>query len=268
MEKWQRLHSLRMREIMHLLLTDNIGCSRFRTSIVVCQMRKFSNYLVVAFHNATEEVVGATFVSINVNQKPVNRDLLTQMKAILGLLDTDIDKACIDLIHDLDQAENSPLRDRILRYPKEKNKWVKTNQLLPVTKGLILPGGCLYEKSQAERKRILIVYLEAIADTFPNAWADQKRETYSLIQPSSLQITFSLLPDVMQRCDFYENFSYNIETFKRQLEPLVDIALLSGWKKSAVEVALSTKPKREMFLGQLKEALKVRPPTKNNEQVA
>jgi len=57
---------------------------------------------VVRFHNATEEVMGATFVSINVNQKPVNRDLLTQMKAILGLLDTDIDKACIDLIHDLD----------------------------------------------------------------------------------------------------------------------------------------------------------------------
>ena len=60
---------------------------------------------VVCFHNATEEVMGATFVSINVNQKPVNRDLLTQMKAILGLLDTDIDKACIDLIHDLADAQ-------------------------------------------------------------------------------------------------------------------------------------------------------------------
>ncbi len=46
---------------------------------------------VVAFHNASEEVVGATFVSININQKPVNRDLLTQMKAILGLLDSDHD---------------------------------------------------------------------------------------------------------------------------------------------------------------------------------
>jgi len=31
---------------------------------------------VVCFHNATKEVMGATFVSINVNQKPVNRDLL------------------------------------------------------------------------------------------------------------------------------------------------------------------------------------------------
>ena len=39
---------------------------------------------VVAFHNATDEVVGATFVSINTYQKPVNRDLLTQMKLILG----------------------------------------------------------------------------------------------------------------------------------------------------------------------------------------
>ena len=64
--------------------------------------------------------MGATFVSINVNQKPVNRDLLTQMKAILGLLDTDIDKACIDLIHDLDEDATSPLKNRILRYPERK----------------------------------------------------------------------------------------------------------------------------------------------------
>ena len=106
---------------------------------------------VVCFHNATEEVMGATFVSINVNQKPVNRDLLTQMKAILGLLDTDIDKACIDLIHDLDEDQTSPLRSRILRYPKEKDKWIKTNQLLPVVKGLLLPGGVLHEKNHAER---------------------------------------------------------------------------------------------------------------------
>lgn len=56
---------------------------------------------IVAFHDASEEVVGATFVSININQKPVNRDLLTQMKAILGLLDSDVDRAGIDLIHAL-----------------------------------------------------------------------------------------------------------------------------------------------------------------------
>src|SRR6266704_5282789 len=66
---------------------------------------------VVCFQNATEEVMGATFVSINVNQKPVNKDLLIQMKAILGLLDADIDKACVDLIHDLDEAPDSPLKD-------------------------------------------------------------------------------------------------------------------------------------------------------------
>jgi len=95
---------------------------------------------VVALHNATEELVGETFVQINVNQKPVNRDLLIQMKAILGLLDTDIEKACVDLIHDLDEAPDSPLKDRILRFPKEKNKWVKVGQLLPIVKGLLLPG--------------------------------------------------------------------------------------------------------------------------------
>jgi hypothetical protein len=121
----------------------------------------------------------------------------------------------------------------------------------------------LHDKSHAERKRILIAYLKAFADIFPEAWADEKRIAYALLQPSSLQITFGLLPEVMQRCDFYEGFSYTYETFKRQLEPLVEIALLNQWKKSSVEDALSTKPRSEMFLGQLRAALKVKPPSPN-----
>src|SRR5262249_10847041 len=127
---------------------------------------------VVALHNATEDVVGQTFVSINVNQKPVNKDLLTQMKAILGLLDTDIEKTAVELIHALDEDKQSPLHDRILRYPKERNKWIKVNQLQPVIIGFLVPGGCLYGKNNAERKRILIAYLEGIRASFPDAWAD------------------------------------------------------------------------------------------------
>jgi hypothetical protein len=207
-------------------------------------------------------VVGETFVSINVNQKPVNRNLLTQMKAILGLLDTDIDKASVDLINALDKEENSPLKDRILRFPNEKNKWITTNQLLPVIKGLLLPGGCLHDKTHAERKRIIISYLEAIAASFPDAWKDRnsKKKGYSLLQTSGLQITLSLLPDVMQRCDFHEGFTYTLDTFKHQIEPLVDAAILGNWSKTIIEDSISTKPKRDMFLGQLKAALKIRAP--------
>jgi DGQHR domain-containing protein len=215
---------------------------------------------VVAFHNVCAEVVGAIFVSINSNQKPVNKDLMTQMKLILGLLDNDIDKACIELIHSLDDDINSPLKDRILRLPKEKNKWIKTNQLLPVVKGLLLPGGCLDERKPSERKRILIVYLQAISKMFPEAWNDEKCKDYALLKPSSLQIIFGLLEDVMERCNFNEGFSYTLETFTRQLEPLAEIALLNNWKKSSVDEALSTNPKREMFFGQLKKALRIKPP--------
>lgn len=215
---------------------------------------------VVAFHNACAEVVGAIFVSINSNQKPVNKDLMTQMKLILGLLDNDIDKACIELIHSLDEDPNSPLKNRILRLPKETNKWIKTNQLLPVFKGLLLPGGCLDDKKTFERKRILIVYLQAISKIFPDAWNDEKCKEYALLKPSSLQITFGLLEYVMQRCDFKENSSYTFETFTRQLEPLTEITLLNNWKKSSVDEALSTQPKRGMFFGQLKAALKIKPP--------
>jgi DGQHR domain-containing protein len=216
---------------------------------------------VVAFYDAREETVGATFVSININQKPVNRDLLTQMKAILGLLDTDYERSALDLIHALDDDVESPLKNRILRYPKEKNKWIKTNQLLPVVKGLLMPGGCLHTKTFADRRRIVITYLRAFAESFNEAWKDDKRDEYALLQPSSLQITFWLLPDVMQRCDFHERFSYNQDAFRRQLEPLTQVALLNKWKKSTVDEMLATRPKREVFLGQLREALKVKPPS-------
>lgn len=216
---------------------------------------------VVALHNASEELVGETFVQINVNQKPVNRDLLIQMKAILGLLDTDIEKACVDLIHDLDAAPESPLKGRIFRFPKEKNKWVKVGQLLPVVRGLLLPGSPLYEKTHAERKRLVIAFLQAVSQTFPDAWADEKGTNYSLLQATGLQSMLALMPDVMQRCDFYENFSYTVETFKRQLEPVGALALLGNWGKAAVAEAISVQAKRRMFLGQLKEALRVRPPS-------
>jgi len=215
---------------------------------------------VVALHDATEEVVGQTFVSINVNQKPVNRDLLTQMKAILGLLDNDVEKISVALIHALDEDKQSPLHNRILRYPKERDKWIKVNQLQPVVTGFLIPGGCLHDKTDAERKRIIIAYLDGVKESFPLAWADTDSKLHSLLQTSGLQIMLGLLPDVMQRCDFSESFSYTKETFVRQLSPLVESSLLGAWRKTAVEDPISTSAKRKLFLGQLKEILKVKPP--------
>jgi len=68
---------------------------------------------------------------------------------------------------------------------------------------------------------------------------------------------------LVQRCDFYEGFKYNVNSFGRQLGPLADAALLSGWKRSAAEIAISTQNKRMMFLGQLREALKLKAPWSN-----
>ena len=70
----------------------------------------------------------------------------------------------------------------------------------------------------------------------------------------------------MQRYDFYEGFNYSVSTFERQLGPLVETALLSGWKRSAVDIAISVQSKRVMFLGQLKEALKLKAPSPNKDQ--
>jgi hypothetical protein len=81
-----------------------------------------------------------------------------------------------------------------------------------------------------------------------------------LLQPAALQLVIGLLPDAMSRCDFMDGFSYTAETLGRQLQPLVESAFVGGWKRSVVEEALSTAPKRKAFMGQLKELLRVRPP--------
>src|SRR5262249_1485138 len=154
----------------------------------------------------------------------------TQMKAILGLLDTDIEKTAIELIHALDDDKQSPLHNRILRFPKERNKWIKVNQLEPVIIGFLVPGGCLHGKNTAERKRIIISYLEGVKASFPDAWSDADAKSFSLIQTAGLQIMLALLPDAMQRCDFSEQFTYTKETFERQLKPLVDSSLVGDWR--------------------------------------
>jgi hypothetical protein len=100
-----------------------------------------------------------------------------------------------------------------------------------------------------------------VKSSFPDAWADSDGEAYSLLQTAGLQIMLSILPDAMQRCDFLEQFNYTADTFERQLKPLVDSSLLGSWRKAAVEDPLSTQAKRKLLLGQLKELMKVKPPT-------
>ena len=216
---------------------------------------------VIALHDASDNVVGETFVSINTFQKPVNRNLLTQMKMILGLMESDTASATVELIHQLDEDKSSPLKDKILRYPNDKNKWVTTNQLVPVVKGLVSPGGCLSAKNGSERRSIMISYLQAVKEIFPDAWVDTKRVKYSLVSPTALQIMIALLPDVMTRCDFHEGFVYNEKTFEAQLEPLKNLTLLGSWSKSSVEESISVKPRREALLGELREALRVTAPS-------
>ena len=104
------------------------------------------------------------------------------------------------------------------------------------------------------------VYFTAVKETFPSAWADEKSKDYALLTATGLQMILGVLPDTMSRCDFNEGFSYTSETFARQLEPLQALAILGDWGKSSVQEPFGVRPRREMFLGQLKEALRLRPP--------
>ncbi len=95
--------------------------------------------------------------------------------------------------------------------------------------------------------------------TFPEAWSDDTRQDYALLQPVGIRISLALLPDIMLRCNFYESFSYNVETLSRQMTMLGDMALLGKWNRQVVAPHIAVAATRLAFLNQIKNRLTVRP---------
>src|SRR5215472_10460034 len=96
---------------------------------------------------------------------------------------------------------NSPLSTTGSYDSRKKRTNGSRSTSQPVITGFLIPGGCLFGKNNAERKRILIAYLDAVKASFPDAWGDEDGDSYSLLQTAGLQIMLGLLPDAMQRCD-------------------------------------------------------------------
>jgi integrase len=122
--------------------------------------------------------------------------------------ETDMEQVSRELIDKLQEAPDSPLI----------RAWVSASwsegQLLQVIKGLLSPGGPLYEKSYTERMRLLIDYFRAVSEIFPDAWVYDAH--HSREKTASILIMMKRLPNVMQRCDSHEGSAYSF--FKRQLE--------------------------------------------------
>jgi integrase len=176
---------------------------------------------------------------------------------------TDTEQVCIDLIDELDQAPDSPLKDRIrpgkyrfssrdrstrlatrlynpeakgyLNHPHEagtnprrrlgkKTKCVGADELLPVIQRLLRPGGLLCEKTYAEQKRLLIDYLHAGSETFPKQWRNSRGSTCRILQISGISGLIRLMPLVMKFCDSRTNSAYTLETFKRELGQIAAVS--------------------------------------------
>jgi integrase len=182
------------------------------------------------------------------------------------------EQICCDLIQDLDGERNSPVNGRIRQahggrtrekenYARDasegygqKFKWVTAKQILPIIRDLMRPGGPLYEKGYATRKRLLFAYLQAVSETFPDAWADHKCAKYSREKASSLLIMLALLPDVMKQCNLRSSSAYTKKRFKQLLEPVAGLVHFGDWKNSTV--AISTERKRSSLLRELQWALR------------
>jgi len=126
--------------------------------------------------------------------------------------------------------------------------------------GFLLPGGCLYSKSNAnESESSLPIWTPSNSHSRMRGRIQTLSRT-RCFKRLGFKIMLGLLPDAMQRCDFSEQFTYTKETFERQLKPLTESSLLGQWRKISVENALSTQGRRKLLLGQLKELMKVKPP--------
>jgi hypothetical protein len=71
----------------------------------------------------------------------------------------------------------------------------------------------------AEKAVILKQYFGAIADLWPDAWADLKN--YSLCKPIGFEIMLGVFGPAKHRCDLYAGKQYTRANFKTQLKPLL-----------------------------------------------
>ncbi|MGO9212148.1 MAG: DGQHR domain-containing protein [Terriglobales bacterium] len=199
---------------------------------------------ICALHNVPDQIAGKVFADINSKQEKVSDvhllDLYYQLKAL-----PQDDAAVMDIVGLLSTDEDSPIKGRVKTMPGQKGFWIKNTFLKMILQPYIGKGGILSQKTSAQQAIVFKAYLNALKQLFPEAWGSKK---HVLTKAMGLEIIMSVFRDVVMLCHAHEGGQLTVETFKRQLRPVVGakIALLGretplDWS-SEVFSKLSNKP--------------------------
>jgi DGQHR domain-containing protein len=172
---------------------------------------------VVALHSAADQIAGKVFADINSKQEKVSDvhllDLYYQLKAL-----PQDDAAVMDIVSLLNDDEDSPLEGRVKTMPGQKGFWIKNTFLKMILQPYIGRGGILSQKTSAQQAIVFKAYFNAVKQLFPEAWGSKK---HVLTKAMGLEIMMSVFKDVVMLCHAHEGGQLTVDTFKRQLKPLL-----------------------------------------------
>ena len=174
---------------------------------------------VVALHNADHHKAGKVFVDINTNQKPADKRLIFNIREAIGDLPNQQERAGA-IVEDLDTLEESPLAGKIARFEDDTRKWVKAPSLIGWISKLVDVGGVLAGRSRNEQTEILINYLNAVKELWPDAYSS--RADYYVWHASGLQVLLEIFPNVYQRVMAKHGSMFTKEKFADRMEPIKD----------------------------------------------
>jgi DGQHR domain-containing protein len=187
---------------------------------------------VVALHNADKHKAGKIFVDINANQKPADKRLIFNIREAIGDLPNQQERAGA-IVEDLDTLQESPLSGKIARFEDDTRKWVKSPTLIGWISKIVDVGGVLAGRSRNEQTEILVNYLNAAKEIWPDAYDD--RTEYYVWYPSGIQVLLDIFPNVYQRVMSKHGPMFTRENFVDRMEPIKGYALVGEipWSKEA-----------------------------------
>jgi DGQHR domain-containing protein len=173
---------------------------------------------------SNRESASRIFADINSLQKPVSKLLLVSLQKELGDL-IDAKGSAAAIAEQLNEDDTSPLKDKIKMFQDEKEKWLAYDQVVNVLAPLFEKGQRLYFLDAQIALSRISVYLHAIAETFPDAWGDNKK--YRLTAAAGFEVVMGLFERAHERArDLKTSEGPTKDDFKLAIEP---IKAVSDW---------------------------------------
>jgi DGQHR domain-containing protein len=187
---------------------------------------------IVALHNMDHHKAGKIFVDINTNQKPADKRLIFNIREAIGDLPNQQERASA-IVEDWDTLKDSPLAGKIARFEDDKRKWVKAPSLIIWVSRVVDVGGILAGRSRNEQTEILLTYLNAVKEIWPEAY--RSRNDYYIWYPSGLQVLLEIFPNVYQRVIMKYGPMLIKENFVDRMGPVKEFSIQGDlpWDKEA-----------------------------------